>query len=182
MRDKCLSLTFPVSIREFLFHQELKEDLLSAIARQEDARPLITPTNVIHLCDWENSRNDFSREWLQILTEPLTDHLLVWAEELMYDAVDIKEIWFQQYLQEGTHDWHTHGCNFTNVYYLELPEGTAKTQYIDPITKKEEEFDVKEGDIITFPSWLLHRAPPNHSIDRKTIISWNMDAVKIAYD
>ena len=34
--------------------------------------------------------------------------------------------------------------------------------------------DVKEGDIIMFPSFIIHRAPKNNG-DRKTIISFNID-------
>lgn len=37
------------------------------------------------------------------------------------------------------------------------------------------EFDIKEGDILTFPSFVIHRAPINTNTHRKTIISWNMD-------
>jgi hypothetical protein len=31
-----------------------------------------------------------------------------------------------------THGWHTHGNNFTAVYYLELNEQSPKTELIDP--------------------------------------------------
>ena len=35
------------------------------------------------------------------------------------------------------------------------------------------EFDVEEGDIIFFPSWLKHQASVNESENVRTIVSWN---------
>jgi len=34
--------------------------------------------------------------------------------------------------------------------------------------------DVKEGDILIFPSMIIHRAPEVINDSRKTIISWNL--------
>jgi ectoine hydroxylase-related dioxygenase (phytanoyl-CoA dioxygenase family) len=61
------------------------------------------------------------------------------------------------------------------VYYLDLPKDTPRTQWINPTNLSEETFDVAEGDIIIFPSWLIHRAPQNKSKEMKTIISWNIE-------
>lgn len=92
-----------------------------------------------------------------------------------YSGFNVSEIWFQQYLKDSEHGWHIHGGNFTNVYYLELPEGTPKTQIINPYNQKDIiEVDVKEGDLLVFPSYVLHKAPKNISDKRKTIISFNV--------
>jgi hypothetical protein len=61
----------------------------------------------------------------------------------------------------------------TSVYYLDFPKDSSKTEWIDPMDITVHQFDVEEGDIITFPSWIIHRAPENKSNDIKTIISWN---------
>ena len=66
----------------------------------------------------------------------------------------------------------SHEC--LDLHYLELPEGTPKTQIINPYNQKDIiEVDVKEGDLLTFPSYVLHKAPKNNSDKRKTIISFN---------
>jgi hypothetical protein len=70
---------------------------------------------------------------------------------------------------------------------LDLPEGSPKTQLLNPINQDEIiEMDVKEGDVLTFPSFILHRAPRVDSDVVKTIISWNSDCnitkVKGYYD
>ena len=47
---------------------------------------------------------------------------------------------------------------------------------IDPYDQNSvSEFEIEEGDILTFPSFVIHRAPTNNGDAKKTIISWNMD-------
>lgn len=165
-------------VAEFKYHNEVKDYLLSLIDRAEYNSPKEAKAEVnITKADWYNSR-DVNREWFQYLVRPLTEQLHEMYKELGYDTVVIKEMWFQQYLQNSEHGWHTHSSNFTNVYYLELPEGTPKTKIVSPYDQKTIiEVDVKEGDLLVFPSFTMHKAPPNKSINlRKTIISYNIDA------
>ena len=104
------------------------------------------------------------------------DYLTVWRKELGYNWFNVVDIWFQQYECESEHDWHLHGNNYTGVYFLDLPEDSPKTMFKDPMDSKiKKEFDVSEGDILIFPSFIIHKAPKNNSIKTKTIISWNID-------
>ena len=84
----------------------------------------------------------------------------------------IHDAWFQRYLETAEHSWHTHtGCQFSNVYFLELPDGEYVTEIKGP-NGKLIEYSAKEGDVITFPSYFLHRSKPNGK-QRKSIISFN---------
>jgi len=168
-------VNFPVVIRKFEQHERLKQKLLDAINAQEEYENLVGPNNNITRCDWESARFDPERKWFKLFQQPLDDHLSHWCKTFDYDSYIIHEMWFQQYSTNSKHAWHVHGANFTNVYYLDLPQECPKTQWIDPITKEVNEFTISEGDVITFPSWLIHRAPENFSENMKTIISWNMD-------
>lgn len=171
-------LESPFIIGRFEKHDELKELILTAINNQKEFDHLIETHDDVDItrCDWNTSRFNYDREWLKILRPHLFEHLNAVTKELGYALFKIREIWFQQYAQGSLHGWHVHASNWTNVYYLDLPENTPRTQYIDPFTQKEiYEFDVKEGDILTFPSFVIHRAPVNTCETRKTIISWNMD-------
>lgn len=169
-------VTFPIVIEKFKYHDLLKEKLLKAINEQKEFKPLIVNRQNIERCDWETSRWDEERKWYKILREGLHEHLREWCKYVKYENFKIHEMWFQQYITGGKHAWHTHGDNFTNVYYLELPDDGSRTEWIGPITRKTHMFDVSEGDIITFPSWLIHRSPEHLSNNVKTIISWNMSA------
>ena len=168
-------ITFPVIIKKFNEHEILKQKLLSAINQQQEFEPLTTPNQNIVRCDWVTSRHDKNREWVKIINNDLHKHLEEWCNTLRYEYFEIHEMWFQQYTTGGKHAWHTHGDNFTNVYYLDLPHDSSQTEWIGPVTGNIHTFDVSEGDIISFPSWLIHRAPINSSNKVKTIISWNME-------
>ena len=65
-----------------------------------------------------------------------------------------------------------HADNYTGVYYLNF-DGTDKTQLINPNDKAVIDIEAKEGDLIIFPSSVVHRCP-KVSVD-KTIISFNVE-------
>jgi hypothetical protein len=77
--------------------------------------------------------------------------------------------WFQQYKQGSDFGWHTHNNHFAMVYYVELPEPKETTDFLN-----YGQFKLKEGDIIFFPTFLVHRSPEIKSNLRKTIISSNI--------
>ena len=175
---KDITVKFPVRITKFKQHDLLKDKLLNAINSQEVGISRIhDEENDVTRCDWGIVTWDKKqRDWVDIISSDLYDHIMDWCIMNDYDRYHINEIWFQQYIKGGHHAWHVHGSNFTNVYYLDLPKDSPKTQWKD-LLGNEGEFDVEEGDIITFPSWLKHKSPENNSSEMKTIISWNMDVL-----
>ena len=175
---KKYKLDAPYVIGNFAQHSDLKDQILTAINEQPEWERLVETNDAVDIsrCDWSTSRYDYSRPWLELLRPSLFKHLEQVTAELKYAEFKIREIWFQQYQHNSVHGWHVHGSNWTNVYFLELPDDCPKTQFINPYNQVDvHEFDIKEGDILTFPSFVIHRAPINQSTKRKTIISWNMD-------
>lgn len=159
-------------------HKEIKQKILDLINEQERFEHLYDPVDGVNItkCDWGTSRWDTGRPWAQELMKYLGPHLNQTISDMGYVKCIVHELWFQQYAKSSQHGWHVHGQNWTNVYYLDMPNGTPKTQFINPFDQTTIcEFDVKEGDVLTFPSYVIHRAPRNDSDDVKTIISWNMD-------
>ena len=77
--------------------------------------------------------------------------------------------WFQQYLQGSDFGWHQHDGHFAVVYYVELPDSSESTDFL-----QYGQFEVKEGDILLFPTFMVHRSPEITSNKRKTIISTNI--------
>ena len=77
--------------------------------------------------------------------------------------------WFQQYLQSSDFGWHQHGGHWSCVYYLELPEMSEATEFLN-----YGHLNIKEGDVIFFPTFLVHRSPMIKSNQRKTIIATNV--------
>jgi hypothetical protein len=127
--------------------------------------------------DWDNSK-DLTREWTLLIYDTINSYFSLTAKNMGYQSSVIHDIWFQQYYNMDTHGWHTHGNNFTAVYYLELNELSPKTELIDPFSLNKKIIpNVKEGDIIIFPSYVIHRAPIIENNIRKTIISCNLDFI-----
>jgi len=165
------------SISKFKYHEQVKDNLLDLISKSS-YETLFNPKAEVNIskCDWHCS-TDFTRNWFLFLKDYLFEDLLKTHEELGYDGFTLNEIWFQQYLNNSEHGWHTHSSNFTSVYYLELPPDTPKTQIISPFDQKTIlEIEVTEGDILMFPSFVIHKAPINKSQNKKTIISFNTNA------
>jgi hypothetical protein len=165
-------------ISKFEHHLELKDILLEQINTSEYENPQHPVAEVnITKADWHISSN-FNREWVKTIYPLLSEKMLEMYKELGYDGLTIHELWFQQYQKNSQHGWHTHSANFTNVYYLELPDSAPKTQIVNPYNQTDIiEIEVEEGDILVFPSFVIHRAPINTSTNRKTIISYNTNAV-----
>ena len=152
-------------VSKFGTHGDLKGHILDGL--------IGSPFMNVSLTDW-NLPRDTERPYIRTIIEPLKQHMSEVYSILGYPAFGFVNIWAQQYEQNSTHEWHTHdSCNFTNIYYVELPEGTPTTEFIDPVTKNILSFKTSEGDILTIPSTFIHRSPPNPSKNRKTIISFN---------
>jgi hypothetical protein len=166
-------LTFP-----FAEHQKLKNSILTAIDSQKCDSLVATDnyyTDNINKLDWNDNLN-YNRDWVKIF-KPAVDLLFnIVANAVGYQRCEINELWFQQYIENNTHGWHIHGRNFTGVYYLEFPENAPTTQLINPLDQSKLIIPkVKEGDIIIFPSYTIHRAPVIKHNLRKTIISFNLN-------
>ena len=71
----------------------------------------------------------------------------------------------------------------TGNAYLELPENSPKTELVNCFNQKEIITpDTREGNILIFPSFVIHRAPILKTECRKTIISFNIDFENISID
>jgi ectoine hydroxylase-related dioxygenase (phytanoyl-CoA dioxygenase family) len=85
----------------------------------------------------------------------------------------VDNYWFQQYKRNDYHSWHIHENGlFSCVYYVDMPNEAPKTTF--NILGNETEVSVSEGQVLVFPSYLLHCSKPNKNIKTKTIISFNI--------
>lgn len=116
------------------------------------------------------------RDWYEVAYPIIHEHLHFFQTNYNFTGTEIKSLWFQDYPINGFHVPHVHpSCHFTNVWYLNFPSKSATTQIFDPITKNVIDVDVNEGDILTFPSFIMHESA---KVDQeKTIISFNVNIV-----
>lgn len=151
-------------------HHELKPLVLASL-RDFGEFSYRSAHNSISNTDWHLAPNVI-RPYLELVLQPISQHVEAVRLANNYTSSSVGRCWFQQYKKGDFHDWHTHGeCMFSSVYYVDLPDGSPKTSFL--LDGKEFSIDVREGDILTFPSFLAHRSAPNPSDRAKTVFSFN---------
>jgi hypothetical protein len=173
---KVKTIDSPVFITKIKNHIEHKNILLNSIEifnkvneSQIKNIELNSKTKGIVKSDWNLERGEYLKYFYKYIAK---EQIQLICDYLNLENWEINNGWFQQYNNKGEHNWHTHpNTQFTNVYYLELPDKKYKTQIKD-LNNKILDFDVNEGDILTFPSYFIHKSKPN-GVKRKTIISYN---------
>lgn len=132
---------------------------------------------------------DFMAYQRDLAVPPYLDELSDCVEEEIVDfqqsypcPVVITNAWTETARQYDYHPVHQHGATgFSAVLYLKFsPQCHEATKFYspfnDPATGDLLEFQpfVKEGDLIIFPSYLLHEGPMNKSEVERTIVSFNI--------
>jgi len=174
---KIINQQFPFLISTVENHAEHKEKILKSIDSM-GIHGIDDPLNAEKMTntDWHLGR-DVARPYFNDIKPLLDTHIQQVNEILQYPTCnrpDLSNYWFQQYEYLDYHMWHMHATSIlSNVYYVELPEESSKTSF--KIMNREFTIDVKEGDIITFPSCVLHQSSPNQSSSRKTVIAFNLN-------
>ena len=151
-------------------HKQFKKELLNLINRMpNNSHQWITKS------DWNLSK-DFLRPYLDLFYKKvIPSSMQKMQNHFKAKRWFISHGWFQQYKNNSYHQWHTHpGTNWANVYFLELPNSKFKKKI--KIDNKVIDYEVKEGDLITFPAYLLHTSEKNKD-GRKTIIAFNSDFI-----
>jgi hypothetical protein len=171
---------FPIIISTVANHTDIKNKLLMLIDEMPNNALVYNDPSIvdkISKTDW-NLPNDAERKYLDFIKPVIVDTIFDSFKDLKPEGLAFTKFWFQQYSRSDTHDWHVHmRCHWTSVYFVELPDSNVKTEIQNTNRNFLIDYDAKEGDIVTFPSFLYHRSPPNFSVGRKTIISFNTNFV-----
>lgn len=183
MISQKIEIYSPILKTKFLYHDLVKTQLLKNINETTN-----TAYKKIDNLTVDKMRNDFDesdnleRKWLQNVLGFLQKHFNDCAKQIGFEDFKIINIWYQQYNPNGeTHGWHTHGSNYTGVYYVDYDNQNGHTQFLYPCNLKNGfEVNVQEGDLILFPCNFIHRSAPNIRGDVKTIISFNLEIGKIS--
>ena len=99
------------------------------------------------------------------------------------NPVEFTGMWYQKYYQGVEHTTHCHGFNgWSSIIYVEFdPKVHESTMFYSPFTGLSPngnvetcQINIKEGDMVLFPSSILHDAPLNRSDTRRTVVSYNL--------
>lgn len=161
-------------IKKFQNHNAIKDKLIDLIDNQNSGIVKDDYTNITK-SDWYVDGGEI-REYWKVIHNDIMEHMDSLREVIREEDIpfELKNFWFQQYSTNDNHTWHTHpGCQWSSCYYLELPHESQRTILKDALGNIIIP-EVKEGDILTFPSSIMHTSPVNNTPDRKTIIAWNI--------
>ena len=154
-------------VHPFKKHPEIKKYILDLI-NEIPKTPIKEARDHISHSDFYLPRN-FERNYLEYFYHNITDHMSMLCSLFNSKTWSIKSGWFQQYYKNDSHSWHNHGeSQFAGVYYVELPNKSMTTEFLDG-----SKIQAKEGDILIFPSYKYHRSKKNTSQKRKTVIAFN---------
>tara|TARA_R100000152_G_C6687340_1_gene119777 strand:- start:154 stop:711 length:558 start_codon:yes stop_codon:yes gene_type:complete len=128
-----------------------------------------------------NDDNASLPSYCSLVEEALSPYLQQ-TEKSMGFKLQIRAMWYQQSIKGQAHGVHNHGATgFSAVWYVEFDpnEHTATTFYApfndifsgDPVHCIPK---IKEGDLVIFPSFMLHEQLKNSSNKRRTIVSFNI--------
>ena len=152
--------------------QEHKKNIINSIFKIPQTTIQDKNQRIFHT-DWEipNTMRKEYREYFE--KHIMQDFLQNLRSKYNFEEIELDNFWFQVYAKNDYHGMHTHArANFTNVFYLQLPSDSVKTDIMDL------DITVEEGDILTFPAFLKHQSPINTNDAFKIIISFNTNILK----
>lgn len=156
-------------------HIKIKYKVLEEISKDINSKELCIKDGYIDdkisKLDWHISTVT-DRPWVVEFYPSFSKIIDEFVSNTPYNYVDLNNLWYQQYKLHDRHGWHIHGNQFTGVYYLEFPKGSSQTMLLNSFDNSKTFIDADEGDMIIFPSHIVHSGPINGS-ERKTIISFN---------
>jgi len=176
--EKINSYYFINKIKE---HNSIKEQILNSLKSSGDKINNLDHEQISKGDFFSNFDNQNSDTYFKFVFFNLKKYIEKISKKLKLSQWEIGRFWFQQYYKNDFHNWHIHPhCCYSNVYFVELPTKNMATQFYDPISKKIiKTLEVNEGDLLTFPSTIIHRSDKIKVNKRKTIISFNINYQKV---
>ena len=95
--------------------------------------------------------------------------------------IDVTRAWSVTYDKGHYHVPHNHSSQgYTGIIYLQVNKDSPKTTYIQPWNNENDQSvlyspDVKQGDIMIVPQFLMHYTEPNKTYFKKRIISFDFN-------
>ena len=104
--------------------------------------------------------------------------------------VNIKNSWMNIQGKDRHHEWHCHpGYQVSGVYYMRVSPDQGGIQFLNPnniiqscnfpentkTCPQSMEFIPCDGELILFPSWLMHNTCPNVTDEERISVAFNID-------
>jgi hypothetical protein len=138
--------------------------------------------------DLEKSDTNSIPEYANVVQQCVEEEMEHVSNSIGYPSV-LLGMWYERSFRNERHGVHNHGaCGYSAVLYVKFnPEVHESTRFYlpfpDPMSGSIHNFHppVKEGDLIIFPSHMLHEAVPNKSDEERLIVSFNIMGRQMIY-
>ena len=138
-------------------------------------------SSILNFYSDRSKYRNYNKDFLSIFK----DELEAFGQELKLEFFKIEDIWTVEYHTGQYHSIHTHGNgNLSAILYFDQDEiehssthFVVGTDYINNTTEIVSP-PIKEGEIIIFPSHILHFTTPNNSKKTRRIISFDITFIK----
>ncbi len=132
---------------------------------------------------WDDRSGPDLPDYCDKIVDVITPNLQKFAEVISPNPVMITEMWYEKSKKGDKHSIHNHGGQgYSAVLYVkynpEIHEPTVfYSAFRDPMKGdflRWQPSEIEEGDLIIFPSELLHEALPNKSDEERIVVSFNI--------
>lgn len=165
----------PIFKIRFSRHDDTQEDTIKKIYSSESIEKLSDNENIIKSdYDVPGEKERDYEHIIPFLVQDISNTLL---KEYNYKFT-LSDVWFwyQIYKKNNYHGWHTHpSSSWSSVYFLKLEDHKQSTMFFDEASNQSFQLNVKEGDILIFPSLVKHQSPKIITDSEKIVISLNIN-------
>ena len=147
-------------------HNKIKNKIIKEIKKIPGEK-----TQGVFKTDWQTDPS-LKRGYWENYIKYIADECIDILKKDLYKNVNQKtwhhNHWFHIYEKDYGFGWHTHGeSNFSGIYYVDLKDNKYKTEFMNT------DIPIEEGNLLIFPSFLLHRSPVIKNKVKKIIVSFN---------
>ena len=162
------------------FHYKIKDwefKKKALLGKMKEENFMRTP-----LQTFETDRQKDGKSYIHYLRDLLSPELNEFCKEAQVSC-SLTNAWFVRYQKGDQQTVHNHsGWGFSGIIYLEYDSKVhTPTFFVAPwqdartdTTSIVSPANVKEGDMLIFPSYTLHFVNPNQSRKRRTILSFDL--------
>lgn len=124
----------------------------------------------ITYADYFNNELKDNLPYRKLLIEHVDPFAKQIADDYYCNSWTYKSMWYHEYHKGDSFEWHNHqNSHMTAIYYLELPKNQTTE------IKGQGHIKAEEGEVLFFPSILVHRSAKIVTNEKKKIIAWVMN-------
>ena len=163
-------------IDEYASHQQLETGGSYASTLDGEKQPMKTRSTMIHWMTNEKYKNSLLPIYQEISSKVRRINDSMWG----YSYTGYEPFQYSEYRIGDYFDWHIDTNQFTgtNIRKVSFSLGLSnKNEYeggdlIIKSSDQETHYKLDRGDIIVFPSWMLHKVTPITKGKRRVVVGW----------